>query len=639
MVDPAHPQADHLCLIWKITAGCFRSHCSSFLGDQLGSRLSGLVVLRFTRVRDFSRTPYEVIGIMKRVLLTTFLLTTLLLAGCKGSLAQVLGTSGSCALSDLPYPRPEPDYTGKLGLDFTPFTSVLQAYSPEQAAGRETLLRGKTILELQALMESGQLSSVDLVAYYLERIQRYDVDKLNSVLELNPQALEIAKTLDDERAAGNVRGPLHGIPVLLKDNIATGDQLHTAAGAAVMLDWDPERDAFLVGQLRDSGAIILGKANLSEWANWMGSCMPNGFSANGGQTQNPYGPFETFGSSSGSAVAVAADLTTVSIGSETQGSIISPAGINSVVALKTSRGLVSRDFIIPLFPAQDVPGPIGRSVTDVAVLLSAMTGVDVNDPETANASGLAGTDFTQFLSAEAIADLRVGLPVWNDEAFAAYFSDLGVEDVDAQAKLRQELEAQNQVQRAIGETLKQAGVTVVEIPSTALPKRLDIVPVLTHGFKLAINQFLSDLGDDAPVASLEEIIAFNKQDLANRAPYEQDHLEDSQSSVLTAEEFERMVQKNQQTARERIDGLFAQSGIDVVVSDLRQLYAPAGYPALTVPMGYADDGKPQDVVFVGGFLSEPQLLAVGFAYEQTAQARIAPDLEATMQLIGALKNE
>lgn len=563
------------------------------------------------------------------------ILISLILIGCQSTgIGDV--EEGACPLNDLPYPRPEPGYTSKLERDFTLFASALEGYTPEQAAAREALVIGKSIPELQALMDSGELSSVDLVVYYLERIQRYDVGKLNSVMELNPDTLQIAQALDDERAAGNLRGLMHGIPVLLKDNIATGDQMHTAAGAAAMLDWDPSRDAFLVGQLREAGAIIMGKANLSEWANWMDKCMPNGFSANGGQTQNPYGPFETFGSSSGSAVAVAAELSTVSIGSETQGSLIKPAGINSVVGLKTSRGLVSRDYIIPLLPAQDVPGPLGRTVTDVALLLSAMAGVDDNDPETTNAVELDGTNFTQFLNSDFITDLKVGLPVWNDEAFEAFFTQHGIDDADAQAEVRKSYESQIEIQQANGEVLKQAGVTVVEIPHTELPERVDFVPALTHGYKVAINQFLNDLDEDAPVASLDAIIAFNEEDIANRAPYGQDHLEASQNSDLTAEEFDRMVQENQQTAREGIDGLLEQYDIDVIVSDLEQLYAPAGYPALTVPSGYAQDGTPQGVVFVGGYLSEPQLLAVGFAYEQSSNAWVAPDLEATMTLIEAL---
>ncbi|MGD2050220.1 MAG: amidase family protein, partial [Chloroflexota bacterium] len=275
---------------------------------------------------------------MKASTLLAVLVITLLLAGCQAANEE------ACPLHDLPFPRPEPDYNGKLARDFSPFADALVDYTPEDAAALEELVSGKTIPELQALMEGGELTSYDLVVYYLERIQRYDVDKLNSVLELNPEVLEIAQALDDERAAGTVRGDMHGIPVLLKDNIATGDQMHTAAGATVMLDWDPSRDAFLVSQLREAGAIILGKANLSEWANYMDDCMPNGFSTIGGQTQNPYGPYETYGSSSGSAVAVAADLITVSVGTETQGSIIKPAGIHSVVALKPTKGLISTDY-------------------------------------------------------------------------------------------------------------------------------------------------------------------------------------------------------------------------------------------------------------------------------------------------------
>lgn len=575
---------------------------------------------------------------MRKNAFTFLLLIGLLLAGCQTSTTGDV-EEGACPRQDLPFPHPEPDYTGKLERDFTPFAHALEEYTPELAAAREVLVSGKTIPELQALMDNGELTSAELIVYYLERIQRYDVDKLNSVLELNPEVLNIAQALDDERAAGDLRSPMHGIPVLLKDNIATGDQLHTAAGAAVMLDWDPERDAFLVNQLREAGVIILGKTNLSEWANWMDSCMPNGFSTNGGQTRNPYGPFETFGSSSGSAVSVAADLSTVSVGSETQGSLIKPAGINSVIALKTSRGLVSRDYIIPLLPAQDVPGPLGRTVTDVAVLLSTMTGVDDNDPETVNAAELAGTDFTQFLNADAISDLRVGLPVWNEAAFEAYFNQFGIDDADVQAETRKIHEAQIAFQRVIAEVLKQAGVTIVEIPYTEQPKGLDFVPATTHGYKVAINQFLNILGENAPAASLEAIISFNAEDLANRAPYGQDYLEASQNSDLTAEGFESLVQENQQSARDRIDSLLKQYDIDLIASNMNQLYAPAGYPALTVPAGYAQDGTPQDVVFVGGYLSEPNLLAVGYAFEQSAAARVAPDLEATMKLIAALGEE
>ncbi len=540
----------------------------------------------------------------------------------------------SCPLFDLPYPRPEPAYSGKLARDFTPFAEALAAYTADDAAAREALVIGKTIPELQALMDSGDLTSVELVVYYLERIQRYDVDKLNSVLELNLEALQIAQALDDERAAGAVRGDMHGIPVLLKDNIATGDQLHTTAGAAAMLDWDPSRDAFLVSQLREAGAVILGKANLSEWANYMDSCMPNGFSANGGQTQNPYGPFETHGSSSGSAVSVAADLTTVSVGTETQGSIIEPAIINSVVSLKPTKGLISTDYVIPLLPQQDVPGPMGRNVTDVAVLLSAMTGVDENDFTTSATADLVGVDFTQYLNPESLAGIRVGVPIWNEEAFQSYFEEFDITDEAQQQSLRDASDVLNaEAQKSI-DVLTAAGVEVVEIPNSAVPPNpSDIGSLLEFGFQRAINVFLAELGDEAPVASLAEIIAFNNEDPANRAPYGQDYLEGSANTAITEAEFADKAQLANGSARNGIDIFFRNYEIDVVVSKLGQAYAPAGYPALTVPAGYEEDGTPAGTVFTGLRLSEPQLLAVGYAYEQASQARVAPDLEATMALI------
>ncbi len=556
----------------------------------------------------------------------------LLLAGCQDSGAD----KASCPLSELPYPRPEPVYEGKLKRDFSHFDALLKAYTPELSAAREALLKGRTIPQIQRLLESGELTSVGLLAYYLERIQRYDVDKLNAVLELNPDALEIARALDRERADNAVRSPMHGIPVLLKDNIATGDQLHTAAGAAAMLAWDPERDAFLVTQLRKAGAVILGKANLSEWANYMDSCMPNGFSANGGQTQNPYGAFETYGSSSGSAVAVAADLTTVSVGSETQGSMILPAGINSVVALKTSRGLVSGDYIIPLLPWQDVPGPMGRSVTDVAVLLGAMTGVDPNDPDAGRSANLAGRDFTLSLGSKRQKPLRVGIPVWNNESIEAWFDKQGISDKKQHAAFRKVFEELNRSLRSTGEIISSAGLTVVEVPGSALPQQQDVAPALEFGFKDAINSFLENLGDAVPVASLQEIIAFNNKELKNRAPYGQNHLQSSQNTVLTAEEYAAIQEHNQQAARSAIDQLLSKFNIDVIVSDVSQSYAPAGYPALTVPAGYAADGKPQGIVFVGGYLAEPLLLAAGYAYEQATRLRKAPNLEATMKLIHAM---
>ena len=307
------------------------------------------------------------------------------------------------------FPLAEPAYNAKRPLDLTAFAAALDGWTPDQAAALDELLAGQGIPAIQQLMDAGQLSAVDLVTYYVDRIKRYDVNKLNSVMELNPEALAIAAQLDAERAAGAVRGPLHGIPVLLKDNIATGDQLHTTAGAYALKDWRADRDAFLVQQLRSAGAIILGKANLSEWAGYLDPCTPNGFTALGGQTRNPYGPYDTLGSSSGSAASAAAKLATVTVGTETAGSLVQPARYNGVVGMRPSQGLISRDHVIPLGPDLDTPGPMGRSVTDVALLLTAMAGMDANDPKTADAAALAGTDFTQYLSLDEARKLRVGV--------------------------------------------------------------------------------------------------------------------------------------------------------------------------------------------------------------------------------------
>ena len=477
------------------------------------------------------------------------ILAALITASCgSGDLLSGVGTKlQDCPRADLPYPRPEPDYTGKLEKDFSPFTEALEAYSPEQIASREDLVSGKTILELGDLLEAGELTSFDLTVYYLERIQRYDVNWLNSVLELNPKALIIAQALDDERAAGKVRGPLHGIPVLLKDNIATGDELHTAAGAAALLGWDPDRDAFLVSQLREAGAVILGKANLSEWANYMDPCLPDGFSANGGQTRNPYGPFDTLGSSSGPAVAVAADLAAVSVGTETQGSIIQPAEINSVVGLKTSRGLVSRDYVIPLLPPQDVPGPLGRTVTDVAILLSALTGVDQNDPETTLAAELAGTDFTHYLNPASLEGVRVGVFIWNENAFAAYFEENGITDLEQQDIFRKGFQPRTEESRELIASLNAAGIATVEIPHTSQPSvfLVDFSTAVEAGFLQALDSFLASLGSGAPFSSLEEIVAFNSEDPANRAPYGQGLLEGSLNNGLSAEETQELIAGNQ----------------------------------------------------------------------------------------------
>ncbi len=540
-----------------------------------------------------------------------------------------------CARTDLPFPRPEPAYAAKRVRDLEPFLEAIAGLAPARVAELDALLADATVLDMQAAMARGALTSAELVTWDVDRIARYDIDKLNAVLELNPQALAIARQLDAERAAGGVRGNMHGIPVLLKDNIATGDGMHTTAGAYALKDWQPARDAFQVQQLRAAGAVILGKANLSEWANWMDKCMPNGFSTLGGQTRNPYGPFETYGSSSGSAVAVAANLAAVSVGSETQGSIIMPAKINSVVGLKTSMGLVSRDYVVPLLEWQDVTGPMGRSVTDVAVLLTAMTGVDANDPATQDAAALAGFDFTQSLTAQAAAEVRVGVVLQSDEAIEHLIAEMeiGAEQV---AAVRQALHENRETQRQAGRSFRALGLAVVEIDAAALPAELEVVPALTYGFRDAINRFFAAVSDRAGVASLDAIIERNAADPANRAPYGQSHLLASRDCTLDAAEYLAIGENNRRAAREGLRRVLADHKVDVLISDVAQLYAPAGFPAISVPAGYAANGQPVDITMVADFLGEPALIAAAFAFEQATQARRAPDLEATLRQIEAI---
>ncbi len=552
------------------------------------------------------------------------------------------------------FPVPEPDYNSKRPRDFSPFTEAMAGFTPEQAGTMDSTLAGKTIPEIQELLNNGDFTSEQLVLYYLDRIQRYDIDKLNAVMELNPEALTIARALDEGRAAGTNQGALHGIPVLLKDNIATGDQMHTTAGTYALKEWQADRDAFIVQQLRDAGAIIMGKANLSEWANYTDPCMPNGFSAVGGQVRHAYGPYDPLGSSTGSAVSVAANLTTVSVGTETAGSIIQPARTNSIVALRPSQGLTSRDYIVPLEANLDTPGPMGRTVTDVAVMLTAMAGTDVNDPKTADAAALAGTDFTQFLSIEEAQKLKVGV-ILLDATIAqalALYQQQGVELTDDVSNLLAQSVVVPQsggVTPAVADALEAQGIEMVVIKESELPPIAahPELALLNYGFQDAANKFFAELGQPAPVASLAEAAAANNEDAANRVPYGQRYVEWSVETTTTDEEYQMIVSAAQAAADQWIKGILAQYDVDVLMMGLNYTQAgAAGVPALTVPAGHIlntqtnQPGEPTGVILTGDYLSDGKLIAVGYALEQALMAagngRVDPDLDATLQQIEAV---
>ncbi|MBW4659307.1 MAG: hypothetical protein KME15_11575 [Drouetiella hepatica Uher 2000/2452] len=544
---------------------------------------------------------------------------------------------GSARAYPTEFPVSEPDYTSKRLRDFSPFEPALANLSAERRSALDALVLEATIPQLQRLMASGDLTAEELVVYYLDRIQRYDVNQLNSVMELNPDALDIARNLDAERAEGNLWGALHGIPVLVKDNITTGDQMHTTAGAYALKDWRGDRDAQLVKNLRNAGAVILGKANLSEWANYVDPAMPSGFSALGGQTRHPYGSFDPLGSSSGSAVSVAANLAAVSVGSETQGSIIRPAATNGIAALKPTHGLVSGDYVIPLVDWMDVPGPMGRTVTDVATLLGALTHTDEGaeeNPDPAVAE-LQSEDFTRFLDLERAKQRRVGVAVIPERTIAQLEAFLANPPDDLSAEVRAALpnaikllQANNQVAKAAIAALTQQGIAVVELENDTVPQAPDANAALPPGFKASLNAFLPTL-PNPPVTALIDVVSFNYADPANRIPYGQDHLSTAQRSDSPSAAYTSLRETHQTTARAALDQFFADTGIDLLIAST-QAYAAAGYPALTVPIGYAETGEPLGAYLIGKALSEPDLLAVGYAIEQATQVRQPPDLDKTL---------
>jgi len=542
------------------------------------------------------------------------------------------------------FPLAGPATTARRPIDLAPFAAALAGLSADRRLALDGWLLEASLAGIQAALAGGRTTSVELVTYYLDRIARYDAGGLNAVLALNPHALETAAALDAERAAAGPRGPLHGIPVLLKDNVATGDGLPTTAGAYALRDWRPERDAFLVARLREAGAVVLGKTNLSEWANYTDPCLPNGFSAVGGQTNSPYGPFDPSGSSTGSAVAVAANLAPVSVGSETQGSIIWPARDHSLVGLKPSVGLVSRSGVVPLVDWMDTPGPFGRSVADVAALLTALAapgpeGIDAYDPATTDAVPLAGRDFTRYLSPAMAGRVRVGV-------IAVTEGDVAVALAQRQATLGRPLTAAEEagVRDALVETvegeriaaaLRAQGVAVVVIPyqhsfRLAAP---ELGGVLEYGFRNSLDRFLSGWAAGAPVGSLAEVAAVYAADPANRAPYGFRSVAGSAATEMTAADYAVRVEANRAGAQAAIRALLREYGVDVLAGEVGQSYAAAGFPALAVPDGLQSSGEPAGVVLIGDYLSEPQLLAVGAAYERARAGRVAPDLDAIMSTL------
>ncbi len=479
-------------------------------------------------------------------------------------------------------------------LDFSPFLASLATLSDERVQALDKRLHDAPIPTIQHRLAEQELTSVELTLYYLARIQRLDVNRLNSIIELNPDALSIAETLDQERRAGKLRGPLHGIPVVLKDNIGTGDRLHTTAGALALVDARADRDAFLVSRLREAGAIVLGKTNLSEWANYMSNHSVNGFSAVGGQTRNPHGSYDVGGSSSGSAVAIAARFAPLAVGTETYGSIINPAGQNAIVGLKPSLGLISRDRIVPITDATDTAGPMARNVTDLSLLFSALAGPDLNDPMSHTAYATKNLELAPTVPAEGLDGLRIG---WlQPEPQRA-----GDQQVFTQAI----------------EALRRAGATVVKVSFT--PPKIAFDPLMRFGFKTGVNAYLA--ATQAPIASLADILAFNRQNLQQRAPYGQRRLEKALQETISQADYDQLVQEQRAAALAAVRQALADERLDALLTfdayaTFGGVFPMAGVPTLSVPAGRRASGEPVGMVLIADYLQDGRLLAIAAAFER-----------------------
>jgi len=482
-----------------------------------------------------------------------------------------------------------------------------------------------TIAELQQKMQTGEQSSVSITKAYLARIEQIDRSgpRLNAVIELNPEAVQIAERLDKERKQGKVRGPLHGIPILIKDNINTGDQMMTTAGSLALVGNKATEDAFIVKQLRLAGVVLLGKTNLSEWANFRSSHSCSGWSSRGGQTKSPYIlDRNPSGSSAGSGAATAANLSAASIGSETDGSVVSPASVNGLVGIKPTVGLWSRSGIIPISATQDTAGPMARTVRDAAILLGAGVGVDELDRRTKESIGKSTSDYTPFLIKDALRGKRIGIEKSHLQG-----------NPDLVALLRNAMAL-----------MEQLGAILVEVDVMGPLKILGTAEyqVLLFEFKDGLNRYLTSA--KGKVASLKELIAF---DLANENKampfFKQEILVESEAKAgLDSREYLESIEKTTGFRKTILDlmitnKLDALSGItngpacciDLLNGDYDNgpsLSTPAaitGFPHITVPMGLFH-GLPIGISFYAGPYAEPLLISIAFAYEQSSLKRTKP---------------
>jgi amidase len=488
-----------------------------------------------------------------------------------------------------------------------------------------TYLEEITIRQLQEAYENETFSVEQIVSDYLARIEAIDKQgsAINSIIFINPKAMDLAKELDKERKEGKIRGPLHGIPVILKDNINTAD-MPTTAGAIVLRNSYPANDSYLTKKLKEAGAIIIAKANLSEWANFRGDMSSSGWSGVGGQTKNPYVlDRNPCGSSSGSGAAIAASLAAFAIGTETNGSIVCPSNNNGLVGLKPTVGLLSRSGIIPISFTQDTPGPMARSVEDVAISLGSMVGIDSADNKTLASLGKSHNDYTIFLKKDGLRGKRIGL-LKNSMGFHAKVDTL---------------------MKQVVVDLKKQGAEVVEL-DFSLERSVNgsSFQVLLYEFKDGLEKYFSSLGDKAPVRTMQELIDFNRKDSIELVHFDQHLLEMAavKGNLQSKEYLDALAAMLQATRENGIDKLLKENSLDALMAptgspawktDLTNgdhyiggsssLAAISGYPTITVPMGFIDE-LPVGISFFSTAWTEPLLLEIAYAYEQSTKHRKAP---------------
>jgi amidase len=508
---------------------------------------------------------------------------------------------------------------------------LLAACATVGMPGTITNVEEISVAEIQAAMAAGRLDAESLVRMYLARIQAIDRNgpTLRSVQETNPDALLIARALDEDRKAGRLRGSLHGVPILLKDNIATADKMETTAGALALVGARPREDSTIAQRLRQAGAVILGKASMSEWAYFKSTPGSSGWSARSGQARNPYALNRTpCGSSSGSAIAVAANLVTVSLGTETDGSIICPAGVNGVVGIKPTVGLTSRAGVIPISVTQDTVGPFGRTVADAAAVLGALVGVDARDPATQASAGKAQTDYVKYLDLNGLRNTRIGVP---RDGYFGY-------SPKADAVVNQALEA-----------LRNGGATIVDpvkIPNfdRAALTSAELI-VLLYEFKAGVNAYLAGVAPGAQVRTLDDVIEFNKRNARENMPYFGQELlvrAQAKGDLNEAEYLEALEKCRRLAGKEGVDAIMDELQLDALIAptttpawpvDLvngdqfrgssAKSAALAGYPLVSVPAGNTQ-GLPVGITFMGRAWSEPTLIKLAYAFEQATKARRPP---------------